>query len=72
MDIFTITVGERRFEVKPFVKGYGMAFHVDTGDGRVIFELDEEDNLRAIAQGDVPPDAVLVGRIADAIVAHYR
>ncbi|WP_341834350.1 hypothetical protein WJU16_15250 [Chitinophaga pollutisoli] len=71
MEFFTITIDGQRFEVKPFVKGYGMAFHVDTGDGLVVFELDEEDNLRAIAQGPVPPDAALVGRIADAIVAHY-
>ncbi|MGE7777805.1 hypothetical protein [Chitinophaga caseinilytica] len=71
MDIFTISVDERRFEVKPFVKGYGMAFHVDTGDGLVIFELDEEDSLRAISQGPTPPDSALVGRIADAIVAHF-
>lgn len=71
MEMFMITVDDQRFEVKPFVKGYGMAFHVDTGDGLVIFELDEEDSLRALSQGPVPPDAVLVGRIADAIVAHF-
>lgn len=71
MDIFTIQVDDRQFEVKPFVKGYGMAFHVHTGDGLVVFELDEEDQLRALSQGDVPPDAALVGRIADAIVARF-
>lgn len=71
MDIFTISVDGQRFEVKPFMRTYGMAFHVDTGEGLVIFELDEEDNLRAISQGPEPPDSALVGRIADAIVAHY-
>ncbi|RPD40075.1 hypothetical protein [Chitinophaga barathri] len=70
MSPFSVTISDQLYEVTPYVKGYGISFHVDTPGSRISFELDEEDNLRAITSGE-PVDAALVEQLAAAIVQHF-
>jgi hypothetical protein len=70
MEPFTILVKDRAYEVSPYVKGYTVSFHVMAEDSRIIFELDEEDQLRALTSGE-PVSPELVGQLADAITRHF-
>lgn len=70
MEPFSVTIGDRTYEVQPYARGYGVSFHITCGPSTIIFELDEEDNLRARSSGE-PADAVLVGQLAEAITRHY-
>ena len=70
MDPFSVTVSGQLYEVTPYVKGYSISFHIDAPGSRISFELDEEDNLRAITSGE-PVDAALIEQLAAAIVQHF-
>lgn len=70
MEPFTILVNDNTYEVTPYVKGYTVSLHIETGNSKVVFELDEEDQLRAITSGD-PVDQSTIEAFADAIIRHF-
>lgn len=70
MEPFSILIKDQAYEVTPYVKGYTVSFHLTAGDSKIIFELDEEDQLRALTVGE-PVNAELVGQLAEAITRHY-
>ena len=70
MEPFSILVKDQAYEVTPYVKGYTVSFHLTAADSKIIFELDEEDQLRALTVGE-PVNAELVEQLAEAITRHY-
>lgn len=70
MEPFTILVKDRAYEVSPYVKGYTVSFHVTAEENKIIFELDEEDQLRALISGE-PVNPELVEQLAEAITRHF-
>ncbi|MBO9152547.1 hypothetical protein ACFOTA_10050 [Chitinophaga sp. GCM10012297] len=70
MEPFSVTLGDQVYEITPYVKGYSVSFHIDLPASRISFELDEEDNLRAVTSGE-PVAPSLIGQLADAIVRHF-
>lgn len=70
MEPFSILIRDQAYEVSPYVKGYTVSFHVTAAGSRIIFELDEEDRLRAVTAGE-PVDAELVMQLAEAITKHF-
>jgi hypothetical protein len=70
MEPFSVTIKEVSYLITPYAKGYGISFHVTTENSNIIFELDEEDNLRALTSGD-PVDASLVSALAEEITKHF-
>ena len=70
MEPFTVTIAGQPYEVQPYASSYNVSFHITAGDTTIIFELDEEDNLRARTNG-APADAVLVGQLAEEITRHF-
>ncbi|WP_143197521.1 hypothetical protein [Chitinophaga niabensis] len=70
MEPFSVTINEQSYLVTPYAKGYSISFHVTTENSQIIFELDEEDNLRALTSGD-PVDARIISALAEAITKHF-
>lgn len=70
MEPFSVTIKEQSYLITPYAKGYSVSFHVTTENSSIIFELDEEDNLRALTSGD-PVDAGLVSALAEEITKHF-
>lgn len=70
MEPFTILVKDLAYEVSPYVKGYTVSFHVTAEESKIIFELDEEDQLRALISGE-PVNPELVEQLAEAITRHF-
>lgn len=70
MEPFSVTIKEQSYLITPYAKGYSVSFHVTTENSSIIFELDEEDNLRALTSGD-PVDAGLVSSLAEEITKHF-
>lgn len=70
MEPFSVTINERSYLITPYAKGYGISFHISTENSHIIFELDEEDNLRALTSGD-PVDARLISALAEEITKHF-
>lgn len=70
MEPFSVTVKEESYLITPYAKGFGISFHITTENSQIIFELDEEDNLRALTSGD-PVDASLVSALAEEITKHF-
>lgn len=70
MEPFSILIKDQAYEVTPYVKGYTVSFHLTAADSKIIFELDEEDQLRALTVGE-PVNAELVEQLAEAITRHY-
>lgn len=70
MEPFTILVKDRAYEVSPYVKGYTVSFQVTAEESKIIFELDEEDQLRALISGE-PVNPELVEQLAEAITRHF-
>lgn len=70
MEPFSILVNDHTYEVTPYVKGYTVSLQIETGNSKVVFELDEEDQLRAITSGD-PVDQATIEAFADAIIRHF-
>lgn len=70
MEPFSVTVHNNVYLVTPYAKGYTVSFHVSAEGSSIIFELDEEDNLRALTSG-APVDARLVEALAEAITRHF-
>jgi hypothetical protein len=70
MEPFSVTIKEQSYLITPYAKGYGISFHISTENSQIIFELDEEDNLRALTSGD-PVDNGLVEALAEAITKHF-
>lgn len=70
MEPFSVTIKERSYFITPYAKGYSVSFHVTTENSNIIFELDEEDNLRALTSGE-PVDASLISALAEEITKHF-
>lgn len=70
MEPFSVTIKEQSYLITPYAKGYSVSFHVTAENSHVIFELDEEDNLRALTSGD-PVDAGIITALAEAITKHF-
>lgn len=71
MEPFFVAIAGQTYEVQPYARGFGVSFHITAGNSTIIFELDEEDSLRARSTGD-PVDAALVGQLAEAITRHFN
>lgn len=71
MEPFSVTIAGRNYEVQPYARGYGISFHVTAEATTIVFELDEEDNLRARSSGE-PANAALVAELAEAITRHFN
>jgi hypothetical protein len=71
MEPFSITIADQAYEVQPYTKGYGVSFYITSGNSTIIFELDEEDSLRARSTGDTV-DGALVAQLAEAITRHFN
>lgn len=71
MEPFSVTIAGRSYEVQPYARGYSVSFHVTSDDTTIVFELDEEDNLRARSAGE-PANAALVAELAEAITRHFN
>ncbi|MGX5818489.1 hypothetical protein ACWKWU_09850 [Chitinophaga lutea] len=70
MEPFTLTIDDTAYEVQPYARGYQVSFHVESGDSKVVFELDEEDNLRALVTGAPLSDRV-IEQLAEGITRHF-
>lgn len=70
MEPFSVTIKEQSYFITPYAKGYAISFHISTENSHIIFELDEEDNLRAITSGD-PVDSHLIAALAEEITKHF-
>ncbi len=70
MEPFTVTIAGLPYNVQPYASSYSVSFHITAGETTIIFELDEEDNLRARTTG-APADAALVGQLAEEITRHF-
>lgn len=70
MEPFSVIISGQVYEIIPYVKGYSVSFHIDLPASRISFELDEEDNLRAVTGGE-PVSPALIEQLADAIVRHF-
>lgn len=70
MEPFSVTIAGTTYEVQPYPSQYSISFHITAGESLIVFELDEEDNLRARSTGE-QPNASLVAELAEAITKHF-
>lgn len=70
MEPFSVLINDTSYEVRPYVKGYTVSLHVEAGNSTIVFELDEEDQLRALTSGE-PVSPKLIDALADAIITHF-
>ena len=71
MEPFSVIIADRTYEVQPYASRYSVSFHITAEESTIIFELDEEDHLRARSEG-AQPDAALVAQLAEAITLHFN
>lgn len=71
MSPFSVTIAGQVYDVQPYASQYSISFHITAGESTIIFELDEEDSLRARSTGEAPK-AELIAQLAEEITKHFN